>query len=173
MTATHSSRRILLPVRRWFLYGSLIVALLLNMVPVGHLPFIPDWAALGLAFWSIREPRRVGLGIAFLLGIAMDVVDGSVLGQHPLAYVLLAFLGNTLSRRILWFPLQEQALHALGLLLLTQVVQVVVRMLGGAEFPGFAYFFSSLTSAVLWHPVTYLLLLPQYRAADRDETRPI
>jgi len=173
MPATHSSRRILLPVRLWFIYASLVAAAVLDMVPFGNLPFIPDWVALTLAFWCIREPRKVGMGGAFLLGLAMDVADASVMGQHPLAYVLLAFAAGTLSRRILWFPLQQQALHVLLLLLATQLVMMTARMLGGGEFPGVWYFLASFSGAALWHPLTYMLLLPQYRASERDETRPI
>jgi rod shape-determining protein MreD len=171
--ATHSSRRILLPVRLWFIFASLITAMFLDMVPLGQLPFIPDWVALTLAFWCIREPRKVGMGTAFLLGIAMDVADASVLGQHPLAYVALAFSANALSRRILWFPLQQQALHVLALLLATQIVMLVARLMGGGDYPGLFYLTSSFVAAALWHPLTYLLLLPQYRATERDDTRPI
>ena len=57
------------------------------------------------------------MGAAFVLGLLMDVADGSVMGQHALAYVLLAFAAGGLSRRILWFPLSQQALHVLPLLL--------------------------------------------------------
>jgi rod shape-determining protein MreD len=173
VTATHSSRRILLPVKRWLILASLLAAAFLDMVPLGQLPFVPDWVALTLAFWCIREPSKVGMGTAFALGVAMDVADASVMGQHPLAYVMLAFAANALSRRILWFPLQQQALHVLALLLATQLVMLVARMMGGGDFPGFSYFLASFIAAALWHPLTFLLLLPQYRSRERDETRPI
>jgi rod shape-determining protein MreD len=173
VTATHSSRRILLPVRRWFILASLIVAAVLNMIPLGQLPFIPDWVALTLCFWCIREPRKVGMGSAFILGIIMDVADASIMGQHPLAYVVLAFCANALSRRILWFPLTQQALHVLALLLLGQTVMLVARLMGGGDTPGLLYPLSSIVAAALWHPLTYTLLLPQYRATERDDTRPI
>ena len=61
MQPTFSSSRILLPVRRWFVFFSLLVALLLNFLPTAHWPGMPDWVALVLCFWSIREPRRVGV----------------------------------------------------------------------------------------------------------------
>ena len=170
---THSSRRILLPARSWFIWLSLGAALFLNMIPFGRLPFMPDWVALVLAFWCVHQPLRVGMGSAFLLGLLMDVVDGSVMGQHALAYVPLAFAAGGLSRRILWFPLAQQALHVLPMLLATQLVMVAARLFGGAEFPGFLYFLSSFLAATLWHPLTYLLLLPQYQPVERDDNRPI
>lgn len=169
----NSSRRILLPVRSWFVYFTLLIAVFLDFLPLGRLPGIPDWVALVLAFWCIREPLRVGMGTAFVLGLMVDIGDASLMGQHALAYVLLAFAAGGLSRRILWFPLVQQALHVLPLLLGVQVVMLTVRMLGGADFPGVLYFLSSLVATALWHPLTYLLLIPQYQPVERDENRPI
>mgnify|MGYP003525047351 FL=1 len=126
-----------------------------------------------LAFWGVREPLRVGMGTAFVAGLLMDVASGSVIGQHPLAYLLLSFAAGGLSRRILWFPLGQQALHILPLLLATQVVMVVARLVGGAEFPGWGYFLGSFTGALLWFPLTFVLLLPQYQPLEKDENRPI
>jgi rod shape-determining protein MreD len=169
----HSSRRILLPARSWFIYFSLIVALTLNLIPFGRLPGIPDWFALTLAFWCIHQPLKVGMAAGFFFGVVMDVANGSVMGQHALAYVLLAFAAGGLSRRILWFPLGQQALQIWPMLLGTQVVMVLVRMATGAEFPGVLYFLSSFVAVLLWHPLNYVLLLPQYRPVERDDNRPI
>jgi rod shape-determining protein MreD len=173
MQPTNRSSRILLPVKQWFVLISLLSALLLNLIPLGRLPGLPDWVALALAFWCVREPRRVGMLTAFVLGIVMDVANAAVLGQHALAYVLVAYGASTLSRRILWFSLPQQALHIFPLLLLTQVVVLLVRLISGAEFPGWTYFLSSLTATLLWPPVSLLLLLPQYQPAEKDENRPI
>lgn len=123
MQTTFSSSRILLPVRPVVIVFSLLVALVLNFLPTSSWPWVPDWVALVLVFWSIREPRRVGMGAGFLLGLAMDVADVSLLGQHALAYVLASYVASYLSRRILWFPIGQQALHVLPLLLIVQVVQ--------------------------------------------------
>lgn len=173
MQPTHRSRRILLPARSWFVYLSLLIALGLAYIPTGRFPGVPDWVALVLAFWSIREPLRVGMGAGFVFGLLVDIGQGAAMGQHALAYVLLCYLASSVSRRVLWFPPLQQALHVLPLLLMTQIVMVVVRLLAGAEFPGWWYFLSSFTSVVLWVPLHFLLLLPQYQPVDRDDNRPI
>jgi rod shape-determining protein MreD len=170
---THSSRRILLPARSWFIWFSLLLALFLNLVPLGRMPGVPDWIGLVLAFWCIHQPLKIGMGAAFFLGLLMDVADGSVMGQHALAYVWLAFAAGGLSKRILWFPLVEQALHVLPMLLAMQIVMMAVRLFGGGEFPGFLWFLSSFSATALWYPLTFVLLLPQYRPVERDENRPI
>ncbi|MDP3031506.1 MAG: rod shape-determining protein MreD [Rhodocyclaceae bacterium] len=173
MQPTHSSRRILLPARGWFVYLSLCVALVLNLIPFGRLPGIPDWFALALVFWCIHQPLKVGMGAGFFFGLVIDVANGSVMGQHALAYVLLAFAAGGLSRRILWFPVAQQALHVLPLLLGAQLVMLLIRLAAGAEFPGVLHFLSSFFAVLLWHPLNYVLLLPQYQAVERDENRPI
>ena len=173
MQPNFSSSRILLPVRPWFIYATLFAAFMANLMPAEYAPFVPDWLALALCFWSVREFRRVGMGTALLLGLAMDVADGSIMGQHALAYVLLAYTAASLSRRILWFPLLQQALHVLPLLFATQLLQVAARVMSGAEFPGWSIFVGPVIGGLLWVPGTYLLLLPQFRPAERDENRPI
>ena len=173
MQPTFSSSRILQPVRPWFIFFSLIMAALLNFLPTAQWVGMPDWVALVLCFWSVREFRRVGMGWAFMLGLLMDVADGSVLGQHCFAYVLLAYVSAALSRRFLWFPLAQQALQVMPLLVATQVVQVLMRMAVGAEFPGWDFFISPFVATLLWIPATYLLLLPQYRPVEQDPNRPI
>ncbi len=172
-TTSFSSSRILLPVRPWFIFLSLLIALLLNFLPTRAWLWTPDWVALVIVFWSIREPRRVGMGWGFLLGLVMDVADASLLGQHALAYVLAAYGATSLSRRILWFPLIQQALHVLPLLLLVQLVQIGVRAMPGAVLPDLTYFVGPFIGTLLWLPLTFILLLPQHQPVDRDDNRPI
>ena len=173
MQTTFSSSRILQPVRPWFIVLSLLVALLVNFLPTSAWPWMPDWVAMVIVFWSIREPRRVGMGAGFILGLIMDVADSSLMGQHALAYVLVAYAATALSRRILWFPLGQQALHVLPLLLTVQFVQLAVRTLLGADFPGLIFFVGPLVGALVWFPLTFVLLLPQHQPLDRDVNRPI
>lgn len=173
MQPTFSSSRILLPASRSFIAFTFVAALLLNFLPIRGLPGIPDWVALNLCFWAIRERRLVGTGWAFIFGLLMDVADGAVMGQHALAYVLMVFFASMFSRRILWFPLLQQSFHVLPLLLLAQGVQLLARTMAGAEFPGLIYFLGAVGAAALWIPITFLLLLPQYQPVERDENRPI
>lgn len=162
---------ILLPARLSTIVVSLAVALLLNFLPWKNVALVPDFVALVLAFWCVRQPRLVGLGAAWSLGLATDVGNGVLLGQHALAYSMLAFLAITLSRRILWFGPWGQALHVAGLLLAAQAVGLLVRLAAGAEFPGWTLAAGPLIGAALWPPVSVLLLLPQRRPPEPSETK--
>ncbi|CAN5213609.1 rod shape-determining protein MreD [soil metagenome] len=164
---------ILLPASPLFIAFSLIVAFILNLLPWGYWVGVPDFVALTLVFWSIHQPRKVGIGVAFFMGLLMDVHDASLFGQNALAYTLLSYFSIMIHRRVLWFPTATQALHILPLLLLTQVVQFCIQFIVSGKFPGWFYFVESLVAAFLWPVVTWLLLAPQRRAINRDETRPI
>ncbi len=164
---------ILLPVSPAFIAFSLIAAFLLNLFPWGDWAWMPDFVAMTLVFWSIYQPRKVGIGIAFLMGLVMDVHSASLLGENALAYTLLSYFAITIHRRVLWFRPGVQALHVLPLLMLMQVVQVLVQLAVSGKLPGWMYFAQSIVSTALWPLVCWVLLAPQRRAVDRDETRPI
>ena len=158
-----SSSQILLPVRMSTIIGSFAVALFLNFLPWRDLRPVPDFVALVLAFWCVRQPRLVGLGVAWTLGLLADAGNGVLLGQHALAYSLLAFLAVWLSRRILWFGPMLQSLHVALILLVSQTAVLFVRLAAGDPFPGWPIFIGPLLAAVLWPAVTWLLLLRQRR----------
>ena len=147
------------------------LALLLNFLPWHNVALVPDFVALVLAFWCVRQPRLIGLGAGWLLGLLIDVGNGVLMGQHALAYSLLAFAAITLSRRILWFPLWGQALHIAALLLFAQGVSALVRLALGAEFPGWSIAVGPLIGAALWPVLSVLLLIPQRMPSSVDETR--
>ena len=164
-----SAQAILLPVRAGTILASLAVALLLDFLPWKNVLLVPDFVALVLAFWCVRQPRLVGLGAGWLLGLLIDVGNGVLLGQHALAYSVLAFLAIWMSRRILWFGAGQQALHVAVILLVTQGVVLLVRLAAGDQFPGWPIIVGPLAGAALWPMLTWLLLLPQ-RRPQREQT---
>jgi len=166
-------QRILLPARVSFIVLTVALALLFNLLPWRNSAGVPDLTAAVLAFWCIHQPRRVGIGVAWTLGLVLDVGNGALLGQHALGYSVLAFLAFAVHRRILWFPLWQQALHLLLLLLSTQLLTLVIRLAAGAGFPGWTYFAGSFICAALWPVLSFLLLMPQRQAEMMDENRPI
>jgi rod shape-determining protein MreD len=164
---------LLLPANPLFVWFTLILAFLLNLVPLGRVPAMPDFVALVLVFWNVHQARRVGVGAAFLFGLMMDVHDGAVLGQHALAYSLLSFFAITIHRRLLWFTVPSQAVQILPLFFAAHAVSLAVRMIAGGMFPGWSLVFAPLFEAMLWPVASWLLLAPQRRAPDPDENRPL
>ena len=78
-------QQLLMPVNPLFIWASLLLAMVLNMVPLGRVAWTPDLLMLLLVFWSVHQPSRVGMGAAFVFGLCMDVHQAALLGQHALA----------------------------------------------------------------------------------------
>ena len=168
-----SGQQLLLPASPLFIAASLLAALLLNFLPLGRVPWMPDFLALVLVFWNVHQPQRVGIGVAFAFGLGMDVHQSALLGQHALSYSALSFLAAMMQRRLLWFSVPSQAVQVLPLFVLSHALELIVRMIGGGIFPGWLLFVAPGLEAVLWPVASIVLLAPQRRAPDQDDNRPL
>lgn len=166
-----SSEEILLPVRPLYVTLTLFVALLLNLMPLTGWVLVlrPDFVALTLLYWGIHQPRKIGFLPAWLLGLAMDVADGSLFGQHALAYAVMMFSAIALHRRVAMFGVRHQMLHVLVILLLMQVIVLAVRGAAGGEYPGWWYFIPSFIGALLWPGTRLLFRIPLRSRRDPDQ----
>lgn len=173
MIMPRGSDQLLLPVNPLFIALTFLLAMGLEMLPVGRHAASPDLLALVLVFWNIHQPLRVSVGVGFVLGLVMDVHEGAVLGQHALAYTLLSYFAVTIHRRVLWFSLPEQALQILPLFALAHLVSLAARMLVGGMFPGWLMMLAPVAESLLWPLMVWLLLAPQRRAPDPDANRPL
>ncbi|WP_395059132.1 rod shape-determining protein MreD [Polaromonas sp.] len=168
-----SGQQLLLPANPVFIWTSLIIALLLDMLPLGRVPWMPDFLALVLVFWNVHQPQRVGIGLAFMFGLGMDVHQSALLGQHALAYTALSFFATMIHRRLLWFTVPSQALQVLPMFAVAHGVEIIIRMSSGGIFPGWTLLLAPLAESLLWPVVSVMLLAPQRRAPDPDQNRPL
>ena len=166
-------QQLLLPVNPAFILISLVLALALNLVPLGPLPWLPDLLMLLLAFWGVHQPGRVGMGTAFVLGLCMDVGKSSLLGQHALAYTLVMFATRLTHRRLLWFRSGTQALQMLLPFAVAHALQVLIGVLSGGLWPGWWVVCAPVLEALLWPLASWALLAPQRRPPDPDGNRPL
>lgn len=164
---------LLLPASPAFIWGSLALALLIELLPLGRVLWLPDLLAVVLVFWAVHQPRRIGLVTAFVLGLLLDVHQGARLGQHALAYTVLIYFALIMHRRIQWFSVPSQALHLLPLFATAHAITLALRLLGGANFPGWTLLLQPVLEVLLWPVVSVLLLAPQRRAPDPDANRPL
>ncbi|HKR76732.1 MAG TPA: rod shape-determining protein MreD [Rhodanobacter sp.] len=143
----------------WWFIGTLVFALLSMLVPLPAVlePFKPYWPALVLLYWALESEDRVSLGLAFLLGLGADLFDGVLLGEQALRLTALVFIVLRFRSRLRFFPMWQQTLAVLALLLNDRILLLVVRVLSGAPVPPASWWIAPFVGAALW-PFLFLLL---------------
>ena len=133
--------------------ASLLVALVLRTLPWSGwgLWLRPDFLLVAVLFWTHRAPARMGLGLAWLLGLVTDFQQGIVLGQYALAYVLGVYLVQLWHRRLAAFNLPQQSLHIFAILLLVQMVALAAGWISGRPPTDGMSFLSTISGALLWY----------------------
>lgn len=153
--------------KRMVLAGTFGVAILLAIMPwpVWAEPFRPDWVGLVLVYWCLATPDRIGVGAGWLLGVILDVLHGSLLGQHALALSLLAFLVIKIHLQVRMFPRWQQAVTVLVLLGITHLLVLWIRGATGHAPETWAYWMPALVSAIVW-PWLFAVLRDVRRRAN-------
>ena len=136
-----------------------VAAILLMLFPLPDWarPFRPEWVPLALIYWSMALPKKVGVGIAWILGLCVDVIQGALLGQHALGFAITAYIVIRFHARIRNYPLHQQAMF-IGMILLPYM-SISLWILGilGEDPKSWLYWAPVLTSVILW-PWVYLVL---------------
>lgn len=162
-------QELLQPVKPWFIVTTILGALVLNMLPLGQTVWRPDMLLLVLCFWILNQPSHIGIGVAFLCGVVMDVHSTTLLGMHALVYSLAAYGVLLVHLRLRQFPLSHQAVQMTGIFLAAHVLLWLMRLAGGGIFPGWDVLLAPALETLLWAPVSWLLLAPQ-RPVTADKT---
>ena len=161
-----------LPAGVGLMFFSLLAAYALAVLPWSGAWLLarPDFVLVVLLFWAIHEPRAIGQGMAFAVGLLMDVSDSMLLGQHAFSYVIAVFGAQVVRVRILSFLIPEQTLHVLGLTFMAALTLLLLNLLLGADFPGLLYVISPALTGLLWAPVSWILYSPLARRGRRDSS---
>jgi rod shape-determining protein MreD len=140
-------------------WGSLIVCYLLQLMPLPQamLPFKPYWLALMLVYWALETPERVGLGLAFILGLIGDTLSGELLGEQALRLCILCFIILRFRSRLRFFPMWQQSLALFALLLNDRIVLLMIRACSGEVAPAPTFWLAPITGMLTW-PWLFLLL---------------
>lgn len=138
---------------------TVLVALVLSIV---HLPEVlraarPHLLLLLVIYWSLVSPRLCGLTFAWACGLAVDVLTGKILGQHAVAFLLIAFLTHKLQLRMRVFPIYHQTLVVFGWLALYEFVVFWIDGIIGPAITTWQRWLPVVTSAVLWPALVAVL----------------
>ena len=138
---------------------SIVVALMLTMLPLPQSidAYRPDWIALILIFWAISVPASYGVAVAWVVGVVLDVTQGTLLGQHALALVAVVYVTAKFHLLMRVFPLLQLTATVFALLSLYQFLLFWINGVAGVTAPASTYWGPVLTGAVLW-PLLYTFL---------------
>jgi rod shape-determining protein MreD len=141
--------------------GTLTLAVLLEQLPWSGWALIarPDFVLVGVLFWTLHQPARIGFTTAFLLGLLADFQDGAVFGQHAIAYVIGVYLVLYLRLRLLQFDPHRQAAQLFPILLGVQLVVLLVGWLAVNPPAGLSILVPVLSSTVLWYLIASFVRL--------------
>lgn len=143
----------------WLIALSFVFALLLTVAPFPDwtLAWRPAWVALILSYWCVTLPDKVGIITAWAMGLLLDVLTGSLLGQHALGLCVVAYLAVKLHHRVRVYPMIQQSLFIGFLVLVHLVIMLFVKTTVGLPPRDWAYVAPALTSILLW-PWLFILL---------------
>jgi rod shape-determining protein MreD len=151
------------------LWTVLLACLLLTVVPLPDLlhPLRPPWLTMAVIYWAMMWPRLCGVGTAFVIGLLLDVLQGSLLGQHALALSLVCFITLKLHLQIRIFPLWQMTMTVFALLAIDTFIVFWVDGIVDVPTQGLARWTQILVGAVLWPPVMAIFDRIRLRSENR------
>jgi rod shape-determining protein MreD len=153
---------------RRLIFLTILAAVLFSLIPVPGvlLPFKPYLVALVVIYWSLETQDTISMGLAFLIGLVLDILSGSLMGLHALSLVIMVFLVQHFRSRLRFFPPWQQALSVFGLLVNDRIILIWITVLLGEPLPTWEYWLPPLIGMALW-PWLFLLL-DRVRAMTRQ-----
>ena len=138
---------------------TIILALMLMVVPLPDwaTPFRPDWVALVLIYWAMMMPRTWSVGSAWIVGIVLDVAQGTILGQHALALCFIVFVTVRFHLLMRVFPMQQLTATVFAILAMYQFILFWINGVAGIDVPPVTYWGPVIAGTILW-PVAVMLL---------------
>ncbi len=143
----------------WIIIISFIIAIMLTVLPLPGwaVNWRPEWVALVLIYWCMAVPDRVGIMVAWFMGLLLDVQQGTILGQNALGLVLIAFLTIKSYQRLRVFPLAQQAVLICFYLLFYELLMLLITGYIGTGSSDWTYWMPAVTSMLIW-PWLFIVL---------------
>ncbi len=143
----------------WIIFISILIAFLLTALPlpawVNH--WRPAWVAMVLIYWCMALPGRIGIGIAWWVGLLLDVQQGALLGQNALGLALIAYFVIQIHQRFRLFPLIQQSCLIGFMIIFYLLIASWVSGIMGIPPQSWTYWMPAFTSMILW-PWLFVIL---------------
>jgi len=147
----------------WVIAFTFLVSMVLAVLPMPEIfpmeisYLRPEWVVLVLVYWIIALPQRVGIVIAWIVGLLLDVLLGSLLGQHAISLVVVAYIASNLYQRLRMFSIWQQSLVVLAIVGVNQMINFWIESFAGLTEWNMWYLLASVMSAFVWPWIYWLL----------------
>lgn len=150
----------------------LLIAALLSAIPLPAevAMFRPPWVTMAIAYWAMMWPRTCGIVTAWVIGLALDVMQGSLLGQHALSLSVIAYLTLRFHLQIRNFPLWQLTMTVFALLAIDAFIVFWIDGIAGAPTGGPARWMAAIAGAVVWPPVMAIFDRVRLGAENRGKS---
>jgi len=150
---------------RMMVWATFLGALILTLLPMPEWAvwIRPAWVLLVLVYWNMTYPEQISLGSAWILGIILDVLTGSLLGEHAFALTVASYFVVKMHARLRMFSLLQQGLCVFLLVLLYQMIIYCILGFINALPTTKLYWASSVISMLLWPWIVTILRHLHYR----------
>ena len=145
--------------RRLPVIVTIILSLMLMIMPLPDWasPFRPDWVAITLIYWAMMAPRTWSVGSAWIVGLVLDVAQGTMFGQHALALCFIVFITVRFHLLMRVFPMQQLTATVFAILALYQFMLFWINGVAGVDVPAVTYWGPVITGTLFWPIATGLL----------------
>ena len=129
-----------------------LIAFFLMLLPLPNALnfFKPAWPLLVFFYWSLLWPAQLNVGSAWLIGFTIDILNGTLLGEHALAFTVAVYLVLSRYSQIRMSPILQQAMWVFATVLMYQAVLFCVQTLLNAPPVSLLYWLPTLTSMIIW-----------------------
>lgn len=130
----------------------LIVAIALQMVvlPDAIANGRPLWVPMVMAYWTFVSPRSASMLLAWMIGIVLDVLFNTPLGQHALGLILVVYAVSRARRIMLMVPFWQTSFVVAGAFALYALEMFWADGVRGQQADVWARWLPVATSALLW-----------------------
>jgi len=131
---------------------SLLIVMLLSVLP---LPFFvswfwPNWVLLWIIFGIVDGRYRGKFGMVFLIGIVLDVLKNTLIGEHSLILLFPTLIASMFQQRLMLFPPMQQAIYVGVLTAIGCLIQFWIHSMLGFEPVTWQFLASVLGTALVW-----------------------
>ncbi len=149
-------------LRNFLVYIFLIFLLLFNAasLPMFDIRNItPYFLLMGIYYWTLTRPSLLPFYLVFILGLALDIVSGQLLGLNALCFLLISFILHG-QRRFLRGQSWAVLWAGYGLAcMVVAFIHMLVFILMSQSWPGFFPLFATILVSVLAYPVIVMPMI--------------